>query len=166
MDAGLHRLVGLAGDDRDRRLDLAITRSLRRHRFLQRHQIIGIGDELARAQQQRRRGVLHETIRHGLRQEDAARAGLGNEIPHRQRDGIGEQPADHRRCDDLVVAADAAAPGMGHRRQHDETGDAAGMIERDPRAERTAPGMHHEHRAIDPELCQGRVDHARLDVRR
>ncbi|MGY3123419.1 hypothetical protein ACVWXQ_007356 [Bradyrhizobium sp. S3.14.4] len=55
---------------------------------------------------------------------------------------------------------------MGHRRQHDETGDAAGMIERDPRAERTAPGMHDEDRAIDPELTKRLVNHPGLDLRR
>src|SRR3954464_2495548 len=55
---------------------------------------------------------------------------------------------------------------MGDRRQHDETRDAAWMIERQPRAERAAPGMHDEDRAIDPELAKRLVDHPRLDLRR
>ena len=40
------------------------------------------------------------------------------------------------------------------------------MIERQPRAERAAPGMHDEDRTIDPELAERLVDHPRLDVRR
>ena len=45
-------------DDGDRRRDTGVARRLFGHRRAQRHQILGIGDELARAQQQVRRGIF------------------------------------------------------------------------------------------------------------
>ena len=74
--------------------------------------------------------------------EHGARARLRKQEAERQRDGVGEQRADHRRGDELVVAADAAVPGMRHRREHHEARDAIRIIERHPRAERAGQRMH------------------------
>ena len=119
--------------------DLGVARRLFPDRFLQRDQIVRIGDEFARPQQQWRRRVPDKPVRHRLRQEHAAGAGLGQEITERQRDRVGEQRTDHRGGDDLVVPSDAARPRIGHRRQHHEAGDALRIIQRHPRAERAGP---------------------------
>ena len=79
MNVGRYGLVDVAGDHHHRRPDIAVARRLLGDRRLQRHQIAGIGEEFARTQQQRRRGIADEIVRHDLRQEHAARAGLGQE---------------------------------------------------------------------------------------
>ena len=59
--------------------DAAVARRLLGHRRAQRHQIPGIGDEFARPQQEARRAVSDKVLRHRLRREHAARAGIGEQ---------------------------------------------------------------------------------------
>jgi hypothetical protein len=66
----------------------------------------------------------------------------------------------------LVVLADAAGPWIGHRREHHQTGDALRMIQRNPCAQRTAPGMHHEDRFAHAKLFKRLIDHPPLSGRR
>ena len=79
--------------------------------------------------------------------------------------GVGKQRADHRRGHDPVVPADAAAPGMGHRRQHHQTRDALRIIERHPRAERARERMHDDDDRARAEFFQRLLDHPRVQKR-
>ena len=166
MDVGRHRLVDIARDHDGRGCDRGIARRLLRDRLLQADDVPGVVEEFARPQQQCGGRVLHIAVRHHLRQEHVTRTGRGEQSAERKRDRISEQRADQLCRDEVVVPADAAAPGMGDRRQHDEARDALRIIERNPRTQRAAPGMHHEDRFADADLLQHRIDHPALHRRR
>ena len=164
---GPHGLVGIARDHHRRRLDIARSAAPAR-----RTAAFSVTRSQALARNSRGRSsngvAVSSTKPSGMvcGRNTPRAPGSVRKYAERQRDGIGQQRADHRRGDDLVVPADAAAPRIGHRRQHHQAGDALRIIQRHPRAERAGPGMHHEDRVADAELFQRLVDHPALDRRR
>ena len=101
--------------------------------------ILGVGRELAGAQQQREAGAGRIVGRRLLRKEDGFQAGLHRQQPDRHGEKRVEQRADHWRAGEGVVPRDAGGPGPGHRGDEHQPIGEVGLVEREGDRQRAGP---------------------------